>query len=186
MITTNQLRNGITIEYEGVLYTVLEFQHVKPGKGQAFVRTKLRNVKTGAVIDKTFRAGEKIEQARVERREMQYLYKDGKDFYFMDNESFDQFSLNEEFVGEAAKYIVENMNVYIDIYEGKPLSVEAPTFVELAVTHTEPGLKGDTATAGTKPATVETGFTLQVPLFIEKGDKIKIDTRTGEYITRIT
>lgn len=185
MITTNQLKNGMTIEYEGVLYTVLEFQHVKPGKGQAFVRTRLRNVKTGAVIDKTFRAGEKIEQARVERREMQYLYKDGKDYYFMDNLTFDQFSLNEDFVGDAAKYLVENMNAYIDMYEGKPLGVEAPTFVELKVTHTEPGLKGDTATAGTKPATVETDFTLQVPLFIEIGDKVKIDTRTGAYITRV-
>jgi len=185
VITTNQLRNGMTIEYEGVLYTVLEFQHVKPGKGQAFVRTRLRNVKTGAVIDKTFRAGEKIEQARVERREMQYLYKDGKDYYFMDNETFEQFSLPEDFMSDAAKYLVENVNAYIDMYEGKPLSVEAPTFVELKITHTEPGLKGDTATAGTKPATVETGFTLQVPLFLEIGDRIKIDTRTGDYITRV-
>lgn len=186
MITTNQLRNGMTIEYEGVLYTVLEFQHVKPGKGQAFVRTRLRNVKTGAVTDKTFRAGEKIEQARVERREMQYLYKDGKEYYFMDNENFEQLSLTEDFVDDASQFLVENMNAYIDMYEGKPLGVEAPTFVELEVTHTEPGLKGDTATTGTKPAAVETGFTLQVPLFIEIGDKIKIDTRTGEYITRIT
>ncbi|MEW6188674.1 MAG: elongation factor P [Actinomycetota bacterium] len=186
MITTNQFRTGMTIEVDGVLYTILDFQHVKPGKGQAFVRTRLRNIKTGAIIDKTFRAGEKVELARLDHRPMQYLYSDHDNYTFMDTESYEQLSLLSEQLGEARKYLKEEMTLEILMYEGKPIGVELPIFVELKVISTPPGVKGDTATGGTKPATLETGAVIQVPLFIEEGDIVKIDTRSGEYITRLT
>ncbi len=186
MITTNQFRTGMTIEVDGVLYTILDFQHVKPGKGQAFVRTRLRNIKTGAIIDKTFRAGERVELARLDHRLMQYLYSDHGNYVFMDAETYEQLSLSSEQIGEARKYLKEEMTLEILMYEGKPIGVELPTFVELKVISTPPGVKGDTATGGTKPATLETGAVIQVPLFIEEGDIVKIDTRSGEYITRLT
>lgn len=185
MITTSQFKNGMTIELEGTIFQIVEFQHVKPGKGAAFVRTRLKNYKTGAVIDKTFRAGEKVEQARVSRRPMQYLYTDGSDYYFMDTETYEQISLPGSFLQEDTKYLKENMNVLVAMHEGQAIGVELPTAVELEVAHTEPGIKGDTASGATKPATLETGLVLQVPLFINVGDMIKVDTRTGDYITRV-
>jgi len=185
MISTNQFKNGMTIELDGTLFQIVEFQHVKPGKGGAFVRTKLRNFKTGGVVDKTFRAGEKVEQAMVSRRSMQYLYNDGSDYVFMDTETYEQISLPASFLQDETKFMKENMNVLIAMHEGQALGIELPTAVELEVTHTEPGVKGDTASGGTKPATLETGAVVQVPLFINVGDMIKVDTRTGDYITRV-
>ena len=185
MISTNQFKNGMTIELDGTLFQIVEFQHVKPGKGGAFVRTKLRNFKTGGVVDKTFRAGEKVEQAMVNRRSMQYLYNDGSDYVFMDTETYEQISLPASFLQDETKFMKENMNVLIAMHEGQALGIELPTAVELEVTHTEPGVKGDTASGGTKPATLETGAMVQVPLFINVGDMIKVDTRTGDYITRV-
>ena len=185
MISTNQFKNGMTIELGGTLFQIVEFQHVKPGKGGAFVRTKLRNFKTGGVVDKTFRAGEKVEQAMVNRRSMQYLYNDGSDYVFMDTETYEQISLPASFLQDETKFMKENMNVLIAMHEGQALGIELPTAVELEVTHTEPGVKGDTASGGTKPATLETGAVVQVPLFINVGDMIKVDTRTGDYITRV-
>ncbi|MBI4743611.1 MAG: elongation factor P [Actinobacteria bacterium] len=185
MISTNQFKNGITIELDGTLFTIIEFQHVKPGKGGAFVRTKLRNVKTGAVIDKTFRAGEKVEQAILDRREMQYIYSDPSHYYFMDTKTFDQIPLSPEQVGEGTNYLLEGMLVTITLYENNPIGIELPITVELEVANTDPGIKGDTASGGTKPATLETGLVVQVPLFIQIGDVVKIDTRTGTYITRV-
>jgi len=175
----------MTIELGGTLFQIVEFQHVKPGKGGAFVRTKLRNFKTGGVVDKTFRAGEKVEQAMVNRRSMQYLYNDGSDYVFMDTETYEQISLPASFLQDETKFMKENMNVLIAMHEGQALGIELPTAVELEVTHTEPGVKGDTASGGTKPATLETGAVVQVPLFINVGDMIKVDTRTGDYITRV-
>jgi len=175
----------MTIELDGTLFQIVEFQHVKPGKGGAFVRTKLRNFKTGGVVDKTFRAGEKVEQAMVNRRSMQYLYNDGSDYVFMDTETYEQISLPASFLQDETKFMKENMNVLIAMHEGQALGIELPTAVELEVTHTEPGVKGDTASGGTKPATLETGAVVQVPLFINVGDMIKVDTRTGDYITRV-
>lgn len=185
MISTSQFKNGITIELDGTLFTIIEFQHVKPGKGGAFVRTKLRNVKTGAVIDKTFRAGEKVEQAILDRRQMQYLYNDSDHYYFMDTKTFDQLLLSIDQIGEATNYIKEGMLVDITTYENNPIGIELPMNVELEVTQTDPGVKGDTATGGTKPATLETELVVQVPLFVQIGDILKIDTRTGTYITRV-
>ncbi len=185
MISTNQFKNGMTIELEGTLFQIVEFQHVKPGKGGAFVRTKLRNFKTGGVVDKTFRAGEKVEQAMVNRRPMQYLYNDGSDYVFMDTETYEQISLPATFLQDETKFMKENMNVLIAMHEGQALGIELPTAVELEVTATDPGVKGDTASGGTKPATLETGAVVQVPLFINVGDMIKVDTRTGDYITRV-
>lgn len=186
MITTNQLKIGITLELEdGVLFEVLDFQHVKPGKGQAFVRTKLKNLKSGAVIDRTFRAGEKVKSARLERRKMQYLYRDQNNFFFMDSQTYEQISLIASQVGESAKFLKENIELEVLFYDKKPVGLELPVFVTLKVTQTVPGLKGDTVSGSTKPATLETGAQVQVPLFIEVGDTIKIDTRTGEYITRV-
>ncbi|MHB8840320.1 MAG: elongation factor P [Candidatus Aquicultor sp.] len=185
MISTNQFKNGMTIELEGTLFQIVEFQHVKPGKGGAFVRTKLRNFKTGGVVDKTFRAGEKVEQAMVNRRPMQYLYNDGSDYVFMDTETYEQISLPASFLQDETKFMKENMNVLIAMHEGQALGIELPTAVELEVTATDPGVKGDTASGGTKPATLETGAVVQVPLFINVGDMIKVDTRTGDYITRV-
>ena len=184
MISVNDLRNGITIEVEGDIYTVVEFLHVKPGKGAAFVRTKLKNVKTGGVVERTFRAGEKVPQAVIERREMQYLYQSGNQYTFMDTENYEQLTLDDELIGPGVNFLKENLNVYIPLYQGKAIGVELPNTVELVVMETEPGVKGDTATNASKPARLETGYTLQVPLFINEGDKLKIDTRSGQYLGR--
>ncbi|ERM91682.1 elongation factor P [Caldanaerobacter subterraneus] len=185
MIAAGDFRKGVTIEVDGQIFTVVDFMHVKPGKGAAFVRTKLKNIMTGAIIERTFSPTEKFEEAQIERREMQYLYNDGEFYYFMDTETYEQIPLSYDKVEEAMKYIKENMVVTVKFYKGEAFSVEPPTFVELEVIDTEPGVRGDTVTGGSKPATVETGAVIQVPLFINVGDKIKIDTRTGEYIERV-
>ena len=179
--TTNDLKNGMTLDIEGQLWTVVEFQHVKPGKGPAFVRTKLKQVMTGKVVDKTFNAGVKVEVAILEKREMNFLYKEGDDFVFMDNENFDQMTISAATVGEAASFMLENTEAIVAIHEGNPLYIELPASVELTVTYTEPGLQGDRSSGGTKPATVETGIEVQVPLFIKQDEKILVDTRDGSY-----
>jgi len=179
--TTNDLKNGMTLDIEGQLWTVVEFQHVKPGKGPAFVRTKLKQVMTGKVVDKTFNAGVKVEVAILEKREMNFLYKEGDDFVFMDNENFDQMTISAATVGEAANFMLENTEAIVAIHEGNPLYIELPASVELTVTYTEPGLQGDRSSGGTKPATVETGIEVQVPLFIKQDEKILVDTRDGSY-----
>ena len=185
MISAGDFRNGITLEMEGSVYQIIEFQHVKPGKGAAFVRTKLKNIISGGVVEKTFRPTEKFPQARIDRVDMQYLYSDGDLYYFMNTETYDQIALNDETIGDALKFVKENEMVKVCSHNGNVFAVEPPLFVELEVTDTEPGFKGDTATGATKPATVETGATVQVPLFVETGDKLKIDTRTGEYLSRV-
>ena len=185
MISTNDFKTGLTIELDGEVYQVIEFQHVKPGKGAAFVRSKIRNMRTGAVVERTFNAGEKIPRARIERREMQYLYNDGKNYNFMDMESFDQIQLTAEALGDAVKYLKENMSIQVLMFQGRHIGVELPNFVELAVIETAPGIKGDTASGGSKPATLETGAQVQVPFFINVGDVLQIDTRTGNYIKRV-
>ena len=185
MISAGEFRNGVTMEYEGNIYQVIEFQHVKPGKGAAFVRTKLKNLVTGAVVEKTFRPTEKMPKAMIERKDMTYLYNDGDLYNFMDAETYDQIAIPASEVGDALKFVKENEIVKICSYNGKVFSVEPPLFVELEITNTEPGFKGDTAQGATKPATVETGATVYVPLFVDNGDKIKIDTRTGEYLSRV-
>ena len=185
MISAGDFRNGITIELEGNVYQIIEFQHVKPGKGAAFVRTKLKNIKSGGVVEKTFRPTEKCPQARIDRKEMQYLYEDGDLYYFMDTENFEQTMLNSEEIGDSMKFVKENEMVKMCSHNGSVFAVEPPLFVELEITDTEPGFKGDTATGATKPATVETGATVYVPLFVNQGDKIKLDTRTGEYLSRV-
>ena len=182
MISAGDFRNGITIEYENSIYQIIEFQHVKPGKGAAFVRTKLKNIISGGVVEKTFRPTEKCPQARIDRKEMQYLYADGDLFYFMDTENYEQIGLNTDKVGDALKFVKENEMVKVCSHNGNVFAIEPPLFVELTITDTEPGFKGDTATGATKPATVETGATVAVPLFVETNDVIKIDTRTGEYL----
>jgi elongation factor P len=179
--TTNDLKNGMTLDIEGQLWTVVEFQHVKPGKGPAFVRTKLKQVLTGKVVDKTFNAGVKIEIAILEKREMNFLYKEGEDFVFMDNKNFDQMSISAATVGDASNYMLENTEAIVAIHDGNPLYIELPASVELVVTYTEPGLQGDRSSGGTKPATVETGIEVQVPLFIKQDEKIVVDTRDGSY-----
>ena len=184
MISAGDFRNGITLEIEGNVYQIVEFQHVKPGKGAAFVRTKIKNVMTGSVVERTFRPTEKFPSARIDRVDMQYLYEDGDLYYFMDTETYDQVALNSETVGDALKFVKENEMCKICSHNGSVFSVEPPLFVELEITETEPGFKGDTATGASKPATVETGATVAVPLFVNQGDKIKIDTRTGEYLSR--
>jgi elongation factor P len=184
MISTSQFKNGMTIEVDGELYTIIEFQHVKPGKGGAFVRTKLKALKSGAVLDRTFRAGEKFQQAIIETKKMQFLYKDGDNFYFMDNETFDQIQVGMEVVAEKAGYLSEGSIVGLLFYKGEVIGMELPTAVNLRVTKTEPGIKGDTATSGTKPATLETGLTIQVPLFIKEGDVVRVDTRTSTYVSK--
>lgn len=185
MISTSDFKNGLTIIYDGQLYKILYFQHVKPGKGGAFVRTKLKDLNSGAIIDKTFRAGEKMEQALLETKKMQYLYRD--EYYnLMDIKTFEQIQLNGDIIGESKDYLLENMELSVIFYKGKPISIELPIFIEAKVTKTEPGIKGDTVSSSFKPAEIETGAKLQVPLFINTGDIIKIDTRTGEYITRIS
>lgn len=184
MISTNEFKTGLTIEIDGDVYQVVEFQHVKPGKGAAFVRSKIRNMRTGAVVEKTFNAGEKIPRARIDRREVQYLYGDGNEYNFMDMETYDQMSLTKENLGDAIKYLKENMTIKLLMYNGKSIGVDLPNFVELEVVETEPGIKGDTASGGSKPATMETGYVVQVPFFINIGDVLQIDTRTGQYIKR--
>ncbi|WP_167953186.1 elongation factor P [Brevibacterium marinum] len=185
MATTNDLKNGLVLNIDKQLWQVLEFQHVKPGKGPAFVRTKLKNVLSGKSIDKTFNAGTKVETANVDRRDMQYLYNDGTDFIFMDAEDYDQVALSPELVGDAAHYMLENQNLQVSFHEGTALSVELPPSVELVITHTEPGLQGDRSTGGSKSATLETGYDIQVPLFLEEGTKVKVDTRSGDYLGRV-
>ena len=184
MISAGDFRNGITIELDGNVFQIIEFQHVKPGKGAAFVRTKLKNINSGGVVEKTFRPTEKCPQARIDRKDMQYLYSDGDLFNFMDVETYDQVSLNAETIGDSLKFVKENEMCKVCSHNGNVFAVEPPLFVELEITETEPGFKGDTATGATKPATVETGAVVYVPLFIEQGEKIKIDTRTGEYLSR--
>ena len=184
VVSASEFRNGLTIEFEGEVYTVVEFQHVKPGKGAAFVRTTLKSVTGGGVIERTFRPTEKVDRAIIERKDMEYLYNDGVLYYFMDPDTYEQIGLNEEQLGDALKFVKENEKVKIMSHNGNIFGIEPPQFVELEVTHTEPGAKGNTATNVLKPAEVETGATVQVPLFINIGDKIKIDTRSGEYLSR--
>ena len=184
-ITASDFRNGVTIEYEGKICQVIEFQHVKPGKGAAFVRTKYKNLKTGAIREEAFNPSDKFPKAHIDTRQMQYLYNDGELYYFMDEETYDQIPLNYEQVEDAIKFLKENEVATIRFYQGQAFQVEAPNFAELEVVETEPGIKGDTASNVTKAATVETGAVVQVPLFINQGDKIKIDTRTGEYLSRV-
>ena len=185
MISTNDLKNGITIEVDGAIYVVMDTQHVKPGKGAAFVRTKIKNILTGSVTETTFRPTEKFEDAIIERKKMQYLYNDGELYYFMDMETYEQIPVGEDVVDEDLKFVKENEEVTLSFYQNKAFAIEPPLTVELEVTETEPGVKGDTATGATKPAVVETGATVYVPLFVNQGDKIKIDTRTGEYLSRV-
>lgn len=185
MATTNDLKNGLVLNIEGQLWSVVEFQHVKPGKGGAFVRTKLKNVLSGKVVDRTFNAGTKVETATVDKRDMQYLYKDGDDFVFMDTSTYDQLHVGAAVVGDAANFLLENQEAIVATHEGAPLYIELPTSVVLEITYTEPGLQGDRSTGGTKPATVETGYEIQVPLFLETGTRVKVDTRTGDYLGRV-
>ena len=185
MISTNDFHTGVTIELEGEIYTVVDFQHVKPGKGSAFVRSKLKNIRTGSVTEKTFRAGEKMPRAHLEHKKMQYLYTSGTDFFFMDTETYDQLSLDEKQLGNAIKYLIENMEIDVVQYKGEIIGVEVPMFVELKVAETDPGFKGDTASGGSKPAKLETGLIIQVPFFISEGDRVRVDTRTGEYMERV-
>ena len=184
MATTNDLKNGVVLNIDGQLWTVVEFQHVKPGKGGAFVRTKLKNVLSGKVVDKTFNAGVKVETATVDKRAMQYLYRDGDEFVFMDMESYDQIHVSAATVGDAASFMLENQDVVVALHEGTPLFVELPASVVLTIDYTEPGLQGDRSSGGTKPATLETGYAVQVPLFITTGEKVKVDTRDGSYLGR--
>ncbi|MDQ1733380.1 MAG: elongation factor [Pseudonocardiales bacterium] len=185
MATTNDLKNGVVLKLVGQLWAVVEFQHVKPGKGGAFVRTTLKNVLSGKVVDKTFNAGTKVETATVDKRAMTFLYKEGADFVFMDADTYDQLHVPAAVVGDGANYLLDNAETVVAVHEGVPLYIELPTSVELQITYTEPGVQGDRATGGTKPATVETGAEVQVPLFVTTGEKIKVDTRDGRYLGRI-
>jgi elongation factor P len=184
VISSNDFRNGVTIEYDGQVWQVIDFQHVKPGKGSAFVRTKLKNLLTGGTVERTFNAGERVAMARVERREMQYLYQNAGEYIFMDTETFEQLGLTSDQLGDGTKYLKENMVCYVMLYNGQSIGVELANSVELTITETDPGLKGDTAAGGTKPATVETGAVVRVPLFLNPGDRILVDTRTGQYLGR--
>ena len=185
MATTNDLKNGMTHDIDGVLWNVIEFQHVKPGKGGAFVRTKLKNLKTGQVVDRTFNAGVKVEIAMVEKREMQYLYREGDDWVFMDTETYDQLHIPPAAVGDMSNYLLDGMKATVQTHDGVPLGIELPAAVELLIQHTDPGVQGDRSTGGTKPATLETGATIQVPLFVSTGEKVKVDTRDGKYLGRV-
>ncbi|MDR1034159.1 MAG: elongation factor P [Bifidobacteriaceae bacterium] len=185
MVSTNDIKNGTVLNLDGKLWQVVEFQHVKPGKGGAFVRTKIKNVLTGKVIDKTFNAGIKVDTATVDRQDMQYLYKDGEDFVFMDNTTYEQLTISGAIVGDLQKYMIEGTNATVASSDGEPLFIELPASVALEITFTEPGVQGDRSSGGTKPATVQTGAEVQVPLFINEGDTIKVDTRSGDYISRI-
>ncbi len=184
MITAGDFRNGVTFELDGQIFQVVEFQHVKPGKGAAFVRTKMKNIITGATVERTFNPTDKVEQAHIERKDMQYLYNDGDLYYFMDTETYEQLPIGKDTIGDTFKFVKENMTVKILSYKGNVFGIEPPTFVELEITETEPGFKGDTATGASKPATLETGAVVKVPLFVNQGDRIRIDTRTGEYLER--
>ncbi len=184
MISVNDFKTGVSVELDGQAYTVVEFQHVKPGKGAAFVRAKLKNIKTGGSVEKTFRGGEKLPKAHLDRREMQYLYNDGEGCVFMDNETYEQTTITTEAIGDGMKWLLENMNIHVLIFKDNIIGIDLPNFVELKVVETEPGVKGDTATGASKNATLETGAVVQVPLFIEEGDVLRIDTRTGEYMER--
>ena len=184
-IDTSQFKNGLKIELDGEPYTMTYFQHVKPGKGGAFVRTKVKSLKNGRVLEKTFRAGEKVEEADADERRMQYLYNEGDGLVFMDNETYDQMSIPTEQIGDAVKFLKENTEVDVIMYKGQAINVELPAFVRVAITQTDPGVKGDTASGATKPATVETGAVIQVPLFIKEGETVRVDTRTGEYVERV-
>lgn len=184
MISTNEFKTNVTVTIDGDAWQVVEFQHVKPGKGAAFVRAKMRNLCTGAVVERTFNAGERLPKAHIERREMQYLYENEGSYVFMDNESYEQLELSKDQLGDAIKYLKENMEVKIMDYEGRILGLDLPNAVELEVVKTDPGIRGDTATGGSKPATLETGYVVKVPLFINEGDVLRIDTRTGDYIER--
>lgn len=186
MATTNDLKNGLVLNIDGQLWSVVEFQHVKPGKGGAFVRTKLKNVLSGKVVDRTFNAGVKVETASVDKRQMSYLYNDGTDFIFMDASTYDQVPVSAATVGDAEKYMLENQEAIVAMHDGTPLYIELPASVELVIEYTEPGLQGDRSTGGTKPARLETGAEVQVPLFLENGEKIKVDTRDGSYLGRVT
>ncbi|MFA5564410.1 MAG: elongation factor P [Acidimicrobiia bacterium] len=183
-ISTNDIKNGMTLDLDGDLFNLVEFQHVKPGKGGAFVRTKLKNVRTGAVLDRTFRADEKVERAIVEKREMQFLYRDGSEFVFMDNSTYEQFNVSEALLADAAGYLVESANAVLLSYQDEFIGADLPAAVELNVAETEPGVQGDRVSGARKPATLETGLTVQVPLFVNIGDRVRVDTRSGEYITR--
>ena len=185
MATTNDLKNRLVLNLDGQLWTVVEFQHVKPGKGGAFVRTTLKNVLSGKVVDKTFNAGTKVETANVDKRAMTFLYKEGADFVFMDSDTYDQIPVPATTVGDAANYLLDNAEVAIAVHDGAPLYIELPTSVELVISHTDPGLQGDRSTGGTKPATLETGAEIQVPLFVSTGEKVKVDTRDGRYLGRV-
>ena len=186
MATSNDLKNGLVLNIDGQLWTVIEFQHVKPGKGPAFVRSKLKNVLSGKVVERTFNAGVKVETADVDKREMNYLYNDGSGYVFMDNQNYEQMTLSDDVVGDAKDYLLENQEAIVAVYEGNPIYVELPASVVLEITYTEPGLQGDRSSGGTKPATVETGLQIQVPLFVEQNVKVRVDTRTGEYLGRVT
>jgi elongation factor P len=184
--STNELKNGLVLNLEGQLWTVVEFQHVKPGKGPAFVRTKLKHVMTGKVVDKTFNAGIKVDTATVDRREMTYLYQDGNQFVFMDGDTYEQIHIDGEVIGDNSRFLLENQNAVVASHESVPLFVELPTSVELVISQTDPGLQGDRSTGGTKPATLETGAEIQVPLFLSTGEKVKVDTRDGRYLGRVS
>jgi elongation factor P len=184
-VDTSQFRNGLKIEIDGEPFTMTYFQHVKPGKGGAFVRTKIKNLRTGRSLDKTFRSGEKVDEADVEDKRMQFLYMDGDQLVFMDTESYDQIPFSAEQVGDARKYLLESLEVDVLFWRGKPINIELPSFIEAAVSQTDPGIKGDTASGSTKPATIESGAVVQVPLFIKEGEKIRVDTRTGAYVERV-
>ena len=186
MATTNDLKNGLVLNLDGQLWSVVNFQHVKPGKGGAFVRTTLKNVLSGKVVDKTFNAGTKVDTATVDRRDMTYLYADGTDFVFMDSDTYDQLTIPGDVVGVASRYLLDNQTVLVAVHEGAPLYIELPTSVELVISHTDPGLQGDRSTGGTKPATLETGAEIQVPLFVSTGEKVKVDTRDGRYLGRVS
>jgi len=185
LISTSDFRTGLTIEVDGDVFQIVDFQHVKPGKGAAFVRSKLRNVRTGSTVDKTFNPSEKIPKAHIDRRDVQYLYNDGQSYHFMDMETYDQFSMEKEELNDALKYLKENMTIQILMFQEKSIGIDLPNFVELTVVETAPGIKGDTASGGTKPATLETGYVVQVPFFMNEGDVLQIDTRTGHYIKRV-
>jgi elongation factor P len=184
-VDTSQFRNGLKIEIDGEPYTMTYFQHVKPGKGGAFVRTKIKNLRTGRVLDKTFRSGEKVEEAEVEDKCMQFLYVDGDQLVFMDTESYEQVPFSAEQIGDARKYMLENIEVDVIFWKGRPINIELPSFIEAVVSQTDPGIKGDTASGATKPATIESGAVVQVPLFIKEGEKIRVDTRSGTYVERV-
>ena len=184
MVSAGEFKKGLTVELDGQVWVIVDFQHVKPGKGAAFVRTKIKNVVNGNVLERTFNPTERVPKAHVETKEMQYLYNDGDLYYFMDSETYEQITMNPDIVEDALQFVKENMNVTVKFFKGNPFSVEAPNFVELEVAQTDPGFKGDTATGGTKPATLETGAVVQVPLFVNEGDVIRVDTRSGEYMSR--